>query len=87
MKIKEGYLLREVAGSKVVLPIGQATLDFNGMATLNETGAFLFEKMKEEITEEELVKALLNEYDIDEDTAKNDVNLFVEKIKGAGILE
>ncbi len=87
MKVKEGYLLREVAGSKVVLPIGEATLDFNGMATLNETGAFLFEQMKDDVTKEDLVRILLDNYDIDEETAKNDVDLFVEKIKGAGIIE
>lgn len=87
MKIKEGYLLREVAGSHVILPIGETTIDFNGMASLNETGVFLFERMKEEITEEELVKELLEVYDIDEETAKKDVNAFVEKVKGAGIVE
>ncbi|MCR5837544.1 MAG: PqqD family protein [Lachnospiraceae bacterium] len=87
MKVKEGYLLREVAGSKVVLPIGEATLDFNGMATLNETGAFLFEQMKQDVTEDDLVKIMLETYDIDEETAKNDVKSFVEKVKGAGIIE
>lgn len=45
MKIKEGFILRNVAGSYVVVPIGEATLDFNGMMSLNETGAFLFGKL------------------------------------------
>ena len=45
MKIREGFLLRNVAGNNVVVPIGQATLDFNGMMSLNETGAFIFSKM------------------------------------------
>ena len=44
MKIKEGFILRNVAGSFVVVPVGDATIDFNGMMNLNETGAFLFEK-------------------------------------------
>jgi len=87
MKIKEGYILRNVAGSHVVLPLGEATLDFNGMASLNDTGAFLFEKMQEDVTKEELVKALLEKYDIDETTATNDVEMFVEKVKGVGIVE
>jgi hypothetical protein len=87
MKVKEGYLLREVAGSKVVLPIGEATLDFNGMATLNDAGAFLFEQMKQDVTEDDLVKIMLETYDIDEETATNDVKAFVEKVKGAGIIE
>lgn len=87
MKIKQGYILREVAGSHVVLPVGEATIDFNGMASLNETGAFLFEKMKEDITENSLVEALLEAYEIDEATAKKDVEIFVSKIREAGIIE
>ena len=45
MKIKEGYILRNVAGSFVVVPIGEAASEFNGMMNLNDTGAFLFEKL------------------------------------------
>ena len=86
MKIKEGYILREVAGNYVVLPIGQATLDFNGMISLNGTGAFLFDLMKTETNEEEMLEKLLETYQIDEETAKKDVAEFVEKIKGAGIV-
>ena len=86
MKIKEGYILREVAGNFVVLPIGQATLDFNGMISLNATGAFLFDLLKEDTTEEKLLEEMLNTYDIDEATAKKDIADFVEKIKGAGII-
>ena len=43
MKIKEDYLLRKVAECYVVVPVGKATVDFNGMMNLNETGAFLWE--------------------------------------------
>ena len=45
MKIKDGFILRNVAGNNVVVPIGQATIDFNGMIILNDTGAFIFEQM------------------------------------------
>ena len=50
MKIKEGFILRNVAGSNVVVPVGQATVDFNGMMSLNDTGAFLFDKLTKGIT-------------------------------------
>ena len=69
MKIKEGFLLREVAGQTVVLPTG-GDLDLNMMITLNETGRFLWERLQEGTTEEALVAALLAEYDVDEATAK-----------------
>lgn len=87
MKIKEGFILRNVAGSFVVVPIGEATLDFNGMMNLNETGAFLFEKMIEGISREDLIKGLTEEYDVDEETATADVDTFIEKVEKEDLFE
>ena len=86
MKIKEGYLLREVAGSSVVIPLGKSSLDFNGMITLSETGAFLWKKLEQGADESALVAALLEEYDIDEATAKSDINSFIEKLRSAELV-
>ena len=80
MKIKEGFLLRQVAGQTVVLPTGDE-LDLNMMITLNGTGAFLWDLLQNETTEEELVKALLAEYDVDEERAKASVAAFVNKLR------
>ena len=79
MKLKEGFLLREVAGQTVVLPTG-GELDLNMMITLNGTGAFLWEHLQEETDEASLVAALLGEYDVDEATAAAAVAAFVEKL-------
>ena len=87
MKIKEGYILRNVAGSFVVVPVGNATLEYNGMMNLNETGAFLFGKMIEGISREDLIKALTDEYDVDDETAKQDVDAFIEKVKEQDLFE
>ena len=87
MKIKEGYILRNVAGSFVVVPVGNATLEYNGMMNLNETGAFLFGKMIEGISREDLIKALTDEYDVDDETAKKDVDAFIEKVKEQDLFE
>ena len=86
MKIKEGFLLRQVAGETVVIPTGE-TMDLNMMITLNETGTFLWEKMQEETTEEALTAALLAEYDVDEKTAAEAVSGFVAKLNENGITE
>ena len=86
MKIKEGFLLREVAGEIVVIPSGD-NLDLSMMITLNSTAAFLWKKMEEETTEEALVQALLAEYDVDELTAAGCVAAFVKKLKDNGITE
>lgn len=86
MKIKEGYILKEVAGNFIVVAVGEAALDFNGVITLNETGAFLWDKMGSDITEQGLVDIMMSEYDIDENTAKTDVLAFTQKLKEAELL-
>lgn len=87
MKIKDGYLLRQVAGSNIVVPIGEGNLDFSGVITLNEVGAFLWSQLENEITVEELVDALLKEYDVDKATAQKDIDEYITKLKGADLIE
>ena len=65
MKLKEGFLLRNVAGQAVVLPMG-GTLELNMMITLNETGAFIWERLSNGQPQEEIVKALCEEYEVEE---------------------
>ncbi|MCI9617598.1 MAG: PqqD family protein [Eubacterium sp.] len=87
MKIKEGFILRNVAGNNVVVPIGQATLDFNGMMSLNDTGAFLFERLIEGTSKENLVEDLIAEYGIDRDLAVEDVEAFILKVESEDLFE
>ncbi len=87
MKIKEGFILREVAGNYIVVAVGNAVKAFNGVINLNETGAFLWKILEQGASEEQLKTALLGEYDVDEDTAKADVTAFVEKLKEKGLLD
>lgn len=87
MKIKDGFILRNVAGNNMVVPIGQATLDFNGMMSLNDTGAFLFERLNEGTTREKLIEALVNEYEIDKETAEKDVDDFISKVESENLFE
>ena len=79
MKIKEGFIMRDVAGDTIVMPGGG--IDLNGMITLNETGAFLWKLLETETTIEELTAALMEKYSIDEVTAKSAAEGFVEKLK------
>ena len=87
MRIKDGFLLREVAGSYVVVPIGENLVDFQGMITLNESGAFLWKELKEDKTPDELVVAMLNEYDVDEQTAQADIEEFINLLKKHSLVE
>lgn len=87
MKIKNGFLLRQVGEQNVVVAVGEESRDFNGIIRLNDTGRFLWEKLQSEITESGLVCAMLLEYDIDEATAKNDIADFIDSLKEANLLE
>ncbi len=86
MKIKEGFVLREICGEYVVVAVGRQTLDFEGLITLNETGAFLWKHLQEECAVEELCAALTAEYAVDAATAAADVAAFADKLREAELL-
>jgi len=86
MKIKNGYLLREVAGENVVIAVGEAARDFKGMIRLNPTGAFLWKLLESDTDENAMLAAMLDKYDIDEDTAKRDIAAFISSVRGAGLI-
>ena len=87
MKIKDGFMLREIGNQTVVVAVGEASKSFNGIIRLNPTGKFLWEKLSSQTDGNALLSAMLDEYNIDEETAKKDIAAFVSKLKGAGILE
>ncbi len=87
MKIKNGFILRTVAGQNLIVPVGENTMNFNAAITLNESAAFLWNKLTEEQSEEQLLSALTEEYAIDEETAKADIKVFLDVLKEHNILE
>jgi len=87
MRISKEFALREIAGNYIVVPFGEKAVNFNAMITLNETGAFLWKKIEEGKNQEELLDAMLEEYEVDSETAKAHIEKFCEKLKSAGILE
>ena len=86
MRIKKGFVVREIAGQSIVVALGGANKVFNGMIKLNETGAFLWEQLKKECTEDDLLAALRAEYDVSEDLAKADIAAFLNSLKEAALL-
>ncbi len=80
MKIKEGFILRTVAGETVALPTAGVT-NLDMMITLNETGKFIWEKLVVGAEKEELVDAILAEYDVDRERAEKSVDTFVARLK------
>ena len=87
MKIKNDFIVKEISGSTVVIPVGNRVADFNGMLNLNETGVFLFNLLKNDTTIEALVQCLVDEYEVTKEKANEDVITFVNKLKEADIIE
>lgn len=87
MKIKSDFILKKVADSYVVVPVNEQSVNFNGIINLNESGAFLFNILHNGADREELLKKMLDEYEVDEKTASNDIDTFIKKLKDAEILE
>ncbi len=88
MKVKKGFRLRDVCGEHVLVSEGVENIDFSRIISMNETSAFLWEKVgRKEFCEEDLVSYLTEEYDVSEELAKKDVSSLVKKWKEAGIIE
>ena len=87
MKIKNGFILRKVPGMNLVMPTGKNVKDFNGSLMLNDTGAFIFERLQKGSTQEEIADALTQEYDVSLDTASTDVQKTIDSLIEAGVAE
>lgn len=84
MKRNPDFLLRDVAGTKVIVPIGAAVTVFPGMITVNETGAYLWELLEAEHTADTLAAALAARYEVLPEQAKADVEAFLAKLQPTG---
>jgi hypothetical protein len=87
MKIKEGFMLREVADTWIVVPLAQRVVEFNGLMTLTESGASLWSKLQSGSDVEGLVQYILSEYSVDEEVARQDVKEFIDSISERGLFE
>ena len=86
MKVKDSFVLSEIGGSYIVISTGDETVDLNGMITLNETGYYMWNKLTEDITKEQLIEEFLKEYDVDKETVSTDIDEFIEKLNSIGAL-
>ncbi len=86
MRINKEFVLREIAGDYVIIPTGQTVLEFNGLITVNEVGVSLWNMLQQEVTEDDLVKGILDEYEVEEDVAREDIREFIETLIAGNIL-
>ncbi len=88
MKIKEGFILRDVADKTFVVAVGELSKTFTGIITLNETGKYIWQMLTEGTTEEAIVEKMLVDWEgAEREIVEKDVKSFVERLKGDNILE
>ena len=86
MEVKMDFVLRDIAGDLLLIPAGKAALDLNGMLTLNEVGGEIWRLLPEVKDEEELVRRLLELYEVEEPQLRKDVADFLDSLRKLGIL-
>lgn len=86
MKIKDNFILKEVAGNYIIVPLA-GNYDLNAMITLNESGVCLFNTLTKGATKEELLSAIKAEYEVDDETALADIDAFIKQLKDNSMLE
>ena len=78
---------RQLAGDDILVPGGNAVLDLNGLFVMTETGAFIQSVLPQAETEEDVVNKMLEEYDVDKETAQKDVKEFLDRLRSYGIID
>ena len=86
MKIKKELLKRQVGGESFLVPLGKTVYDSNGLFVLTELGDFIWDLLPEAESEEAILSRILEEYEVDEATARKDQTEFIEKLRNMGIL-
>lgn len=87
MKIKKELFLRNVAGENMLIPVGETTGEYNGIFVLDGIGETIWKMIENGMEQNEIVSALLSEYDAPEADIKADVEAFIGKLRDLGIVE
>lgn len=87
MKIKDGYILKKVAGENIVIATGEARLSFNGIITFNEVGAEVFERLDGTRTLEQITDEIASIYNAPREIIESDIKKLIEKMKNQGLVE
>lgn len=86
MKRNTNFILREIAGENILVATGEAVQIFNGMITLNDVASFIWSNIDECKTVDKLIASILDEFDIDDETAKRDVENFTTQLIRMGMV-
>ena len=87
MKIKDGFVVRDLAGQSIVVALGEASKTFNGMIKLNDTGRLIWDMLAQGKSRDEIADKFIAEYEVERAIAERDIDAFIEVLQGAEILE
>lgn len=87
MKLKYEFVERLIVDEYVLVPAGEAARTFGGMITTSEVGATIMRALKQDMSQAELLALLMEEYDVDAQTANSDLNAFVQQLREWNVLE
>ena len=87
MKLKGEFVLREVAGEIIVIPVGKTALNFNAMICINAVGAEIWKGLQEEKTKEEILQSILQEFNVSREEATGDLDIFLHQLRENNLLE
>lgn len=87
MKIKSDFVVRKIADSYMAIPVCSRTMDVSGVIALNETGAFLWQLLEEDFSQDELISRLREEFDVSRETAEHDVSAFLNQLTERGWMD
>lgn len=86
LKLDKEYVLRQIGDDYIIVPVGEAVLNFNGMLTVNETGAFLWEELVKGTNKGELLRTLMDNYEVTQEEAEKDIDEFLDVLYKNNIL-
>ena len=86
MRVDKEFVLREIAGEYIIIPTGKTVLEFNGLITVNEVGVSLWNMLQNEVTFDELVQGILDEYEVEENVVREDIQEFLDVLIDRGVI-
>ena len=87
MKLSENFVLRSIAGESMLIPVGEASGRVNGIITLNEVGVLIWNALTERCDSAYALEKIMEAYEVDDQTARTDLEAFLEEMEKLGILQ
>ena len=86
MKIKQGFVAREIAGEYILIPVGETAMQVRGMISLSESGYLIYQKLQQDCEKVDLIRAVLNEYEVEQSVAEAEVEAFLDQLRQLNLL-